>query len=155
MHRKLSIMLKQITTLFIAASSLTLSTAHAADTHTHTHSKTPTKEMKADSYRHVVLFNFKDSATKEQIQEVISAFKALPTKIKEIKGFEWGTQTSPEGLTLGMTHSFLVTFDDAAGLDVYLPHPEHKKFVALVSPLLEGKPIVADYIAQDSYKSEK
>ena len=109
---------------------------------------------KNKTYRHIVLFNFKDTTTEAQIQEVITAFKALPSKIKEIKGFEWGTQASPEGLTAGMTHCFLVTFDDAAGLEAYLPHPAHKKFVELVKPLLEGKPIVADYISQDTYKSE-
>jgi hypothetical protein len=44
--------------------------------------------------RHVVLFKFKDSATPVQIQEVENAFKALPSKIKEIKGFEWGHLTT-------------------------------------------------------------
>lgn len=106
---------------------------------------------KSGTYRHIVLFNFKDTATKIQIKEVINAFKALTNKIKEIKGFEWGTQASSEGLTSGMTHCFLVTFDDITGLETYLPHPAHKEFVELVSPFLEGKPIVTDYIAQDVY----
>jgi len=96
------------------------------------------------------LTNIKD-ATPEKIQEVITAFKALPGKISEIKGFEWGTQCSPENLTAGMSHCFMLTFKDKAGFDVYLPHPEHKKFVSIVLPLLKGKPIVADYIAKDIY----
>jgi len=108
--------------------------------------------MKTDFYRHIVLFNFKKTTTDKQIEEVITAFKALPHQIKEMKGFEWGTQTSPEDLTAGMTHCFLVTFDDVTGLETYLPHPAHQKFVKLVSPLLEGDPIVSDYIAQDTYK---
>src|SRR4051812_34281654 len=76
--------------------------------------------------RHVVLFKFKDSATPAQVKEVEDAFRKLPSKIKEVKGFEWGTNNSPEGLAQGFTHLFFVTFDSEAGREVYLPHPEHK-----------------------------
>lgn len=115
----------------------------------------PTISNTETVYRHIVLFNFKETATKEQIQSVITAFKALPSKINEIKGFEWGTQSSSENLTAGMTHCFLITFDNTKGLEAYLPHPEHKKFVELVSPLLEGEPIVADYTTRDVYMRNK
>ena len=90
--------------------------------------------MKTEFYRHIVLFKFKQNTTDKQIEEVITAFKALPNQIKEIKGFEWGIQASSEGLTAGMTHCFLVTFDDITGLEIYLPHPAHHKFVKLVGP---------------------
>src|SRR4051812_42144912 len=46
--------------------------------------------------RHVVLFKFKAEATKEQIQEVVAGFQALPKKIDGITAFEWGTDVSPE-----------------------------------------------------------
>ena len=42
-------------------------------------------------YRHVVLFKFKDSATKEQIKAVEDAFVALKSKIDAIQSLEWGT----------------------------------------------------------------
>jgi hypothetical protein len=64
--------------------------------------------------RHVVLFKFKDSATPAQVKEVEDAFRKVPTQIKEVKGFEWGTNNSPEGLAQGFTHAFLVSFESEA-----------------------------------------
>ena len=97
-------------------------------------------------YRHVVLFKFKDSATAEQVKEVEAAFKALPGKIDTIVDFEWGTNVSPEGKDDGFTHCFFVTFKDKAGLEVYLPHPDHKAFGAGLRPILD-KVLVFDYTA--------
>jgi len=99
-------------------------------------------------YRHVVFFKFKDSATPEQVQVVEKAFVELAGKIETVKGFEWGTNVSPEGKNDGFTHCFFVTFADKAGLEAYLPHPEHKAFVAKLRPVLE-KVCVLDYVARD------
>jgi len=41
-----------------------------------------------------------------------------------------------------------VTFNDAEGRAVYLPHPAHKEFGSVLMPHLE-KVLVIDYIAQD------
>lgn len=101
---------------------------------------TPPKKM----LRHVVLFKFKDSATPAQIKEVEDAFRNLPSKVKEVKGFEWGTNNSPEGLDQGFTHVFFVTFNSEADRAVYLPHPEHKAFVKVLEPHLD-KALVVDY----------
>lgn len=100
-------------------------------------------EAKADGVlRHVVFFKFKESATPEQIKAVEDAFAALPGKIEEIKGLEWGTNVSEEGYDKGFTHCFLVTFADAAGRDAYLPHPAHKEFGGIVGPVLEDLCVV-------------
>lgn len=101
---------------------------------------TPPKKM----LRHVVLFKFKDSATPAQIKKVEDAFRKLPSKLKEIKGFEWGTNNSPEGLSQGFTHVFFVSFDSEADRAVYLPHAEHKAFVKVLEPHLD-KALVVDY----------
>jgi hypothetical protein len=98
--------------------------------------------------RHVVLFKFKDSATPAQVKQVEDAFRALPSKIKEIKGLEWGTNNSPEGLAQGFTHVFFVTFDSEAARAVYLPHPDHKEFGKILSPYLD-KVLVVDYWTQE------
>ncbi|MBE2285135.1 MAG: Dabb family protein [Prosthecobacter sp.] len=98
-------------------------------------------------YRHVVLFKFKDSATPEQVQGIEKAFGELAKKIDTVKGYEWGTNVSPEGLNDGFTHCFFVTFSDKAGLEVYLPHAEHQAFVAKLKPLLD-KVCVVDYVAK-------
>jgi len=94
--------------------------------------------------RHVVLVKFKDDLTKEQIKEVIDGFIQLPKKIDAIEAFEWGTDNSPEMLSQGYTHCFLLTFRDEKGRDAYLPHPEHKKFTELALPRVASV-LVVDY----------
>ena len=87
--------------------------------------------------RHVVCFKFKEDATDTQIRKVEKAFAGLKKKIPEIKGLEWGVNNSPEGLNKGFTHCFIVTFPNEKAREVYLPHPEHKAFVAILKPILE------------------
>ncbi len=103
---------------------------------------TPAKQL-----RHVVLFKFKEGTTAEAIKEVEAAFTALPTKIPEIKGYEWGTNNSPEGLDKGFTHCFFLTFDSEEGRAVYLPHPDHKAFGEVLTPHLADV-LVLDYWVQ-------
>jgi len=94
--------------------------------------------------RHVVLFQFKEGTTSEQIQTIADAFRALPTKIDVIRDFEWGTDVSVEGKADGFTHCFFVTFADEAGRDAYLPHPAHREFGTILRPHL-AKVLVFDY----------
>jgi hypothetical protein len=105
------------------------------------------KEAKRGPLKHVVLFKFKDEATKEQVQEVVDAFSAMPKQIDAIAGFEMGTDVSVEKLSQGFTHCFVVTFKDAAARDEYLPHPVHKKFVDLALPRID-KVLVVDYYVE-------
>lgn len=97
--------------------------------------------------RHAVLFKFKADASKEQVQEIVDAFKQLPKKIDSIKDFEYGTDVSVESRAKGFTHLFLVTFADEKGRDEYLPHAAHEEFVKLVRPVLEDV-LVVDYWAE-------
>ncbi|MCX6227740.1 MAG: Dabb family protein [Bacteroidia bacterium] len=78
--------------------------------------------------RHVVEFKFSPQATAENIQRIENSFAALPQKIKEIKNFEWGTNVSPEGISQGLTHCFILTFTSDKDRDAYLVHPDHKAF---------------------------
>jgi hypothetical protein len=78
--------------------------------------------------RHVVMFKFSESTTPEKIRKIEEAFIALPKKIKEIKNFEWGTNSSPEGLNQGLTHCFILTFTSDNDRNAYLTHPAHKTF---------------------------
>jgi hypothetical protein len=94
--------------------------------------------------RHVVLFNFKDSTDAIKLQEIENAFAALPSKISEIKDFEWGINNSPEGLDKGLSHCFLVTFGSEEDREKYLPHPAHQEFVTLIGPYVEDVTVV-DY----------
>ena len=101
-------------------------------------------QTKGKKLRHVVLFGFKSTATPEDIKRVEEAFIALPKKIKTIKDFEWGTNSSPEGLNQGLTHCFFLTLASDKDRDDYLVHPDHKAFGAVLGPHLE-KVTVVDY----------
>ena len=94
--------------------------------------------------RHVVLYKFKDDVKEEQIQEVIDAFNALPSKIDTIIGYEHGTNVSHEGKSEGLTHCFLVTFANEKDRDAYIAHPAHQAYVKIVRDRRE-KVVVADF----------
>ena len=101
---------------------------------------------KKGEVRHIVVFKYKASATPGQINEVTTAFKALKDKIPGILSFEHGVNNSPENLNKGFTHVYLLTFENVAARDAYLPHPEHKKFGALLGKLsILEEPFVIDY----------
>lgn len=102
------------------------------------------KQTDKKMLRHAVLFKFKDTSTPEDIKKVESAFRALPSKIKEIAGLEWGTNNSPENLNQGFTHLFFLTFKSEADRAAYLPHPDHKAFGTILGPHLD-KVLVLDY----------
>lgn len=101
----------------------------------------PTKPL-----RHVVLFKFKESATPEQVEKIVTEFRGLSKKIPVIADFEFGINNSPEGLNDGLTHCFFVTFKSEKDRDAYLPHPAHKAFVEVLKPHLD-KALVVDYVA--------
>lgn len=103
--------------------------------------------MNDELLRHVVLIKFKEGTSAEDIAKVEDAFGALENKIQEIKGYEWGTNNSPEGINKGFTHCFMVTFDSEEGREIYLPHPDHKAFVEVLSPHMEDV-LVVDYWAK-------
>jgi hypothetical protein len=111
-------------------------------------SSSPTAADNTDKVlRHVVLFQFKESSSKDDVQHVIDEFRALQAKIPEIASFEYGTDNSPEGLADGFTHCFLLTFKSEKDREIYLPHEAHKAFGEKLRPHLE-KVLVVDYWAK-------
>jgi hypothetical protein len=131
MKMKMKSVMKLLSVLVVMGAALTMGAEAAED----------------GPYRHVVLFQFKESASAEDVAAIEVAFGELKGKIDTIEDYEWGTNVSPEGLNDGLTHCFLVTFKDKAGLEVYLPHQAHKDFVAMLKPHLE-KAVVLDYVAE-------
>jgi len=97
--------------------------------------------------RHVVLFKFKEGTTPQQIKQVEDAFRALPSRMSLIKGFEWGTNVSPENLAQGYTHCFFLTYASDHDRDAYLVDPAHKDFGKLLGSYLD-KVTVIDFWSQ-------
>ncbi|MDA1229400.1 MAG: Dabb family protein [Planctomycetota bacterium] len=96
--------------------------------------------------RHVVIFKFKPEVTAAQLDEVNRAFQNLKIAIPQIQDFERGLNNSPEEKNQGFTHGYLLTFASEADRDAYLPHPDHKKFGALLGGKLDDV-FVFDYWA--------
>ncbi len=94
--------------------------------------------------RHAVFFSFKDTSNAKDIDGVVEAFRALPSKLDVIQEFQSGENISQVGMDDGLTHCFLLTFKDDDGRAVYLPHADHKAFGAMLRPHLD-KVFVIDY----------
>ena len=93
--------------------------------------------------QHIALFRFKNGTASATIDRAIDDLRRLARVIPGITAFHCGLNNSPEGLSDGLTHGFVMTFKDAAARDDYLPHPEHEKFKAFAIPHIE-KVVVFD-----------
>ena len=102
------------------------------------------QQKKQPMLKHVVMFGWKEGTDTASINKLVNALRALPSQIGQIKGFEWGTNNSPEKLNQGLTHCFILTFNSEKDRDDYLVHPAHKAFVAGLSPAPE-KVTVLDF----------
>jgi len=100
--------------------------------------------------RHVVVFKYKPEATEAQIKEITDAFRNLKEEIPGIVGFEHGVNNSPEGLNQDFTHVYLLSFENEAARDAYLPHPKHAEFGKLLgeSGIFDGA-FVVDYTVME------
>ena len=125
-------------TCLIAVAAIACSTTPAAPP--------VTSPLPASAVRHVVVFRYKPDASPAKIREITEAFAALKDQIPGILAFEHGVNNSPEKLNQGFTHVYQVTFTNAAARDVYLVHPAHKAFGALLgsSGVFDGA-FVVDY----------
>jgi hypothetical protein len=117
-------MKKLIIVLTVALMALLLTDAQAA------------ASKKSQVLRHVVSFKFKETATEAQVKKVVDDFRALKSKIHQIKSFEWGVNNSPEKMNKGLTHCFILTFTSEKDRDAYLVHPAHKAFGGSLNPVL-------------------
>lgn len=98
--------------------------------------------------RHILLIEFKDEASSEQIEEVKALFATIPAKVDGVVSTEWGSNDSPEGKNQNYTHAVMMTFADEAGRQNYLPHPEHDALRAVFRPLVKDI-VVLDYTVPD------
>lgn len=94
--------------------------------------------------RHLVLFTFKATSSKEDVAKVTRTFNDLYGKVPEVKNMEWGLNMSPEHLDQGFTHCFVLTFSSEKDLASYQVHPAHKAFQEVLKPHMD-RVFVVDY----------
>ena len=98
--------------------------------------------------KHVVCFQFKEEVSEEKKVQAIQIFWKLKDQIPQIKKFEGGENISASGLDKGFSHCFILSFENEAARDIYLPHPAHVKVVE------ENKPLFSDLMVVDIWGEE-
>ena len=83
---------------------------------------------------HIVLIKRKPNVAADGIGGFSRVLASLPRLIPGIAGYHWGANVSPEGIGRGYEYGFVMTFEDAAARDAYLPHPEH----AAIRPFMDA-----------------
>lgn len=81
---------------------------------------------------HMVWMKFKDGVSAERVAEHMANLNALIDTVPGVVACRAGVNITDRAG--GMTHGLMVTFRDRAGLDAYLPHPNH---VAVAAPMKE------------------
>ncbi|MFZ2297339.1 Dabb family protein [Aquabacterium sp.] len=89
--------------------------------------------------KHIVLFTLKDPANAPKVKALLDSCKDIVPGIRE---FEVGIKT--EGLEATADVVLVSTFEDAAGLAAYQPHPHHQGVVAQIREMASGRQVL-DY----------
>ena len=87
--------------------------------------------------RHFGVFKFREGVSEEQITGCFLKMMAMVGNIPGLLDMEYGPYRSTEGLNEDFTHGFVMTFDNLASRDAYLPHPLHEQVKEVVVPKLE------------------
>jgi hypothetical protein len=91
---------------------------------------------------HVVLFRPRPGLPDESRQAMIAALDAAATNIPSVRRFSVGRRTTHGAayeklMREDFPFAAIVEFDDLAGLQAYLRHPQHEKLGALFYQLQE------------------
>jgi hypothetical protein len=106
-------------------------------------------ELPMRGVRHVVVFSFRPATTEGKIRRVTDAFRDLRNRVPGMLSFEHGANNSPEGLNLGFTHAYTLTFESAEARDLFvLPHPAHAEFIELAKCMGMVNAFVVDYVPE-------
>lgn len=100
--------------------------------------------------KHVVLMRFKATTPRVKIDEIYNDLARLRDKLPGLLELSGGANVSPEGLSKGFTHGFVMTFADEASRDTYLVHPDHEQVKLKILSELDGGvegAVVLDWIA--------
>ena len=92
--------------------------------------------------KHIALVKFKEGTSNEQIDDLFDSLLDVTETIDGVEDYVSGPNTSPEDLSKGFTHGFVITFQDAATRDAYLSHADHEQFKAKFVPMIEDIVVV-------------
>lgn len=92
---------------------------------------------------HIVMFQFKDENKEANLERVKEMLEALPSKIDTLRSMEVGIDISRSERSFDLV--LTSTFDDQAGLNVYVPHPAHQEVVSVIKEVTTLSKVV-DYI---------
>jgi hypothetical protein len=92
--------------------------------------------------KHVVMIKFKEGTAQEQIDKVFDDLMDLSENVDGIEDYVSGPNISNEALNQGYTHAFVMTFQDIAARDAYVPHAEHERVKAALLPLLDSIAVI-------------
>jgi quinol monooxygenase YgiN len=74
--------------------------------------------------KHISLFQFKESAAPDQVENLFQELLDVTETVPGIEDYVWGPNCSAEGLNQGYTYGFVMSFRDAEARDAYLAHAE-------------------------------
>jgi hypothetical protein len=80
--------------------------------------------------KHVVFFKFKEGIADAEIATLENALRALPAKIPEIKGFQFGRDMVRSDRSYDF--SLVSEFDNLEAMKRYQVHPDHVPVIAMV-----------------------
>jgi hypothetical protein len=88
--------------------------------------------------KHIVLLKFKEGTAEEQISKFFEDVLDLSETVPGIDDYVSGNNCSPEGLSQGMTHGFIMTFSDIAARDAYIANPDLQRLKTATMPMVES-----------------
>ena len=94
-------------------------------------------------YIHIFAFRWREGVTEPEKQRAMDECRALVGKIPGLLEASVGKNTSPRGN--GYEHGGVMRFADRFAFEAYNDHPEHRKLLAWLKPLIE--PIEVDFPA--------
>ncbi|MFD0693129.1 Dabb family protein [Paenibacillus sp. GCM10027628] len=91
---------------------------------------------------HIVLVKFSETTTQEQLQEVVTRFKALRSHLTGIVDLQAGLNFSEKNQ--GYQIILSVRFEDRAALAAYGPNPEHQAVAAYIREVGRVDSLIVD-----------
>ena len=103
-------------------------------------------------YVHVVVFRMKEDAPKDAVEKAIADCRELLAKVPSVRSVRAGrpaAKGTPDVPKMQYDFALLVLLEDANGLEAYLKHPLHLKFVEKHGPYFDREKLqVFDFLDQ-------